>query len=158
MVVLFGRTRRYNTNHFLPYPYLSAFAFTRRRSCACGPCTRVVPRARVRATAHNHASHAPASASSSVERVHATPLPASTSSSPFLSFPLLSFRFLSFRKILSRARHTCRGSDLCRENMWKAEEAWLTIGWHVSWGEIAHCYFSARSSTLPRVSLKVLFD
>lgn len=36
-------------------------------------CTRVVPRSRVRATAHNHASHARVRASSSVERVHATP-------------------------------------------------------------------------------------
>lgn len=65
MVVLFGRTRRYNTNHFLPYPYLSAFAFTRPATCVRGRirayrCTRVLRRSArgcVGATTHN-ASHA----------------------------------------------------------------------------------------------------
>lgn len=75
MVVLFSRTRRYNTNHFLPYPYLSDFAFTRpalarvRAYRVHIACMRV----RIRATAHNHASHARVSASSGVGRVHATP-------------------------------------------------------------------------------------
>lgn len=40
MAALFGRTRRYNTNHFLPCPYPSAFALTHQ---ACVRCTRVVP-------------------------------------------------------------------------------------------------------------------
>lgn len=105
MVVLFGRTRRYNTNHFLPYPYLSAFAFTRRRSCACArlhawwfhapapcPCT----------TAHNHASHARVRASSSSSNACTRRL-ASTRT----PFPPLVFFSLRFQKIAARAIPSC---------------------------------------------------